>query len=290
MCPSGRQSDQELPPHRYLETLTRRISAFSFRERINFFRDQRIPRFLYKFRAAPDTSDSLHSITDIILNSKLWLSSPADFNDPFDMARKMVLQSTGVQRRRRINELLKGRLNFEERGKRTAEWMKKPIAELEKMIQSISQKQTSRTGICSFADDPLNILMWSHDASKHRGICCQFDVALDPSLFALPIEYSEEYPVVNWIINFNKDNLKAMLRKHSGWSYERESRIILLDHARRPYHFRPEALSALILGCRADEESILKLVSDRRSNGLPKPKLYRAIRHDRKYKITLRSF
>jgi hypothetical protein len=79
MCPSGRQSDQELPPHRYLETLTRRISGFSFRERINFLRDQRIPRFLYKFRAAPDTSDSIRSITDIILNSNLWLSSPADF-------------------------------------------------------------------------------------------------------------------------------------------------------------------------------------------------------------------
>jgi hypothetical protein len=157
MFPSDQQSNQELPPHLYLEALTRRISGFSFRERINVLRDQRIPRFLDKFRAAPDTSDSLHSITDIILNSNLWLSSPADFNDPFDMARKMVLDATGVQ-----------------------------------------------------------------------------------------------------------------------------------NHARPPYHFRPEALSALILGCRAEEKSILKLVSDRRSNGLPRPRLYRAIQHDRKYKITLR--
>ena len=87
------------------------------------------------------------------------------------MARKMVLDSTGAQRRRRIDELLKqGGLNFKERGKRTAEWMIKPIAELEKMIQSISQNQVNKNGICSFAGDPLNILMWSHYASNHRGI------------------------------------------------------------------------------------------------------------------------
>jgi hypothetical protein len=94
MCPKcvhtvTSKADPTLAPHLYLQALTRAISGFSFPERIKYLRYQGIPRFLYKFRAAPDTSDSIRSITDILLNSTLWLSSPTDFNDPFDMAVKI---------------------------------------------------------------------------------------------------------------------------------------------------------------------------------------------------------
>jgi hypothetical protein len=46
--------------------------------------------------------------------------------------------------------------------------------------------------------------MWSHYAST---VCLQFDVGKDPAnlMFALPVEYSDEDPVVNWVSNdFNR--------------------------------------------------------------------------------------
>ena len=94
--------------------------------------------------------------------------------------------------------------------------MGQPLPELEKLAQQKFREQSEHTGVCSFAGDPLNILMWSHYASNHRGVCLQFDVAKDPInlLLALPVEYSDEYPVVNWITAFEID--KTLLRKSSG--------------------------------------------------------------------------
>jgi hypothetical protein len=82
--------------------------------------------------------------------------------------------------------------------------------------------------------------------------------------------------VVNWITAFEVD--KTLLRKSSGWGYERER-----------YPFKPEALTAVILGCRADEDPIFKVIEKRASKGLPQPRLYRAIQHERKYRLIIKS-
>jgi hypothetical protein len=154
---------------------------------------------------------------------------------------RFVVDSTEKQRRKRFYELFKrSGVGSSERKKKLPLLMSKPVAEIEELAQATSRNQTAATGVCSFAGDPLNILMWSHYASNHRGLCLQFDVASDPGLFTLPVEYSEEYPIVNWVTDFNKGVGDTLLRKHSGWSYERESRIILLENARQPYSFRPE--------------------------------------------------
>ena len=56
------------------------------------------------------------------------------------------------------------------------------------------------TGI-SFGGDPRNILMWSHYAANHKGLCLQFELTrdIDNFVFAMPVQYSEDYPIVNWV-------------------------------------------------------------------------------------------
>lgn len=45
------------------------------------------PPFLYKYFGFDHTSQtSIDRLRQIILDSQLWLSSPVDFNDPFDMS------------------------------------------------------------------------------------------------------------------------------------------------------------------------------------------------------------
>jgi hypothetical protein len=270
--------------------LARLVGPMTHRERIAYLRSQRIPRFIYKFRAA--LPDSNRSMQDILWHSKLWLSSPADFNDPFDTAAKLIVDSTPAERRKRFDEMLERQgVTWTKRQKEVPRLVTKPLADLEKLAQEKSQENAERTGICSFAGDPLNILMWSHYASQHRGVCLQFDVARDSVgsfMIALPVSYSEDYPVINWVTEFDKGAEKSLLRKHLGWSYERERRIIVLERARQPYSFQPEALTGIIIGCRADEGPIFKLVEERVARKLPKPRLYRAMQDDRKYRLKLK--
>jgi hypothetical protein len=248
---------------------------------------------LYKYRATPSDEKAMRSIRDILVNSKLWLSSPADFNDPFDMKAKIVVDSDVQERRKRWEEHFKAQgLSYNERKELVARLARKPVEEIEGIAQLKIQERSETTGVCSFGGDPLSILMWSHYASNHQGICLQFDIVRDPKnlIFALPVDYSDEFPVINWtnFADFKRGMSDTLLRKHPGWKYEGERRIIALERTRIPYPFLPEALTAVILGCRAIEEPILGLLDERRKTGLAEPKLYRAFQHDRKYRLNLK--
>ena len=137
--------------------------------------------------------------------------------------------------------------------------------------------------------------MWSHYAANHEGLCFQFEVAKDIGTFAhaVPVEYSDEYPVVNWIIGSEAGLLPTILRKHTGWSYELESRIVISDGARKYLRFRPEALRGLIFGCRVKDSLIAKvreLLAERSSLGWMLPILYAARQHESRYNLVIHKF
>src|SRR5262245_24432492 len=90
------------------------------------------------------------------------------------------------------------------------------------------QRDREATGVCSFASSPRNMLMWSHYAFKHTGVCFQFDVARDPDIFALaiPVEYSDEYPRVDWVCGAKEGIEKILFTKETQWKYENEKRFI----------------------------------------------------------------
>jgi hypothetical protein len=269
----------ELSVDEIIESVSRSMSRRSYRERLDYMRTHEISRFLYKFRPAPTDARSIRPIRDIIVNSALWLGSPEGFNDPFDAKAKLIVDSTSEERRKRFNEIFKREgMPFHERERQVPRLVAKPIRELEKVASTKFQENMYETGVVSFAGNPLSILMWSHYGSDHRGVCFQFDVAKDPErfFFTLPVKYSDDYPVINWITDFGDFFKKTLLQKHFGWSYEGERRIIKLETTRQPYPFSPEALTAVIIGCHANPEPILALVEERVANGLPRPRLYRA--------------
>src|SRR5690242_17409120 len=86
----------------------------------------RSPRFLYKFRRIdPDLSESVQQLRDVIVDSLLWLSSPARFNDPFDMTARIEIDGTLAQRRSRFERMAKRHEpgNWKHRRKKVTEWM-----------------------------------------------------------------------------------------------------------------------------------------------------------------------
>lgn len=290
--------DPNSPPVRLsLDAIISRLATLTYRERRVFLWKRvnpRLPRFLYKFRRLiPSDKRSIDHLRDIVVRSRFWLSSPADFNDPFDMAATFTVDASVLEKRKRLDTLLKSRgFNWKERKRHVTRWMAKEDDELAAVIQETYRAQIESTGVYSFAGDPRSILMWSHYASNHEGICLQFEVAEDPRTFtfAPPVEYSDQYPVMNWVKE--KNLMKAALRKYSGWRYEKESRLIVLNKAHSFVSFRPEALKGIILGCRAKPETIerlIDLIEERSSAGFARPKLYRAVRHASEYKLIIKS-
>lgn len=256
----------------------------------------RLSRFLYKFRSmvASDTK-SVDRMRDLIVRSRFWLSSPVDFNDPYDMSANFSVEGSIAQRKKRIEELLivQGR-NWNQRQKERPAILSKSDAELREVVRATFQKTIERTGIYSFGGDPRSILMWSHYADNHKGFCLQFEVARDPKTLIFKVatmKYCDDYPVLNWITEI-PDRLEIVIsRKHTGWRYEGEKRLVVLEGSHQYVPFRPEALQGIIIGCRADDGEVSRLrelLAERSALGYPLPTVYRAFKHNTKYRLVIR--
>ncbi|MBK7525892.1 MAG: DUF2971 domain-containing protein [Saprospiraceae bacterium] len=67
-------------------------------------------------------------------------------------------------------------------------------------------------GVCSFTTNNNNILMWSHYANNHKGICLEF-ITLNERLLSEmlhPIIYTNKKPIIN---DFKDIMHKGLFRK-----------------------------------------------------------------------------
>lgn len=251
-------------------------------------------RFLYKYKPI-DTSDktSIEYIRDILVKSKLWLSSPLDFNDPFDMAAKITIDGSGVEIKKRLSAIMKTKgTGWSKRNKIAENLTSGPRKNLEGAMVAAYVHAMESTGVFSFAGDPRNILMWSHYANNHTGISIQFEVARDLKTLsgAIPVKYSRKYLQVNWVKEFERGMGKVILRKHKGWKYEKERRIIQIGRSHEYLSFDPAAITGIILGCRITEkqtEVVQNLIKERATLGLPAVQLYSIKKSDSKYQLSI---
>jgi hypothetical protein len=173
------------------QNFLRRLEHLGYRDRRKYLRKMRqhFPRFFYKYIALdPAAAESVDHLRDIIVRSRFWLSAPVDFNDPFDFTIKMIVEGTVLKRRQRWNNILKTQpLTSKERKQKLISLMRKTPEELEKLVQVQHEGLRENVGVYCFAGDPRSILMWSHYASKHTGLCLQFEVARDAATFLLAI-------------------------------------------------------------------------------------------------------
>lgn len=257
-------------------------------------RDQ-FSRFLYKYRGFSGQYAE-QNLRATILYSVLRLSAPASFNDPFEMCVNIVVEGTRQQRQDHFSRLIAEHAPTEPPGRqaeRMRDWMATPDATHAERCQTSLSNIRQKTGMFCFAGSPRNTLMWSHYADDHRGVCLQFERMKDLLTLghAVRVDYRDDLPVANWIVGFQNGVNQLLLTKHPCWGYEQERRIISLDSANRFVQFRPDALTAIIFGCRAQKaemELVDKLLAERRDLGLPAVKTYVASQHPTKYRLDIR--
>lgn len=98
-------------------------------------------------------------------------------------------------------------------------------------------------GICSFSQEFLNTLMWSHYADNHRGVCLTygipntfFDETVNDILGIVPVDYGSD-PLSDWFLHILDEYVpfegfirslikKAFAVKAELWQHEQEVRIV----------------------------------------------------------------
>jgi hypothetical protein len=257
------------------------------------------PRFFYKFRAFC-CEDKLRSL---IVRGEIFLSSPRDFNDPFDMRGMLVIKG-GIDalikkykalpmsekaRRKAIRDArngvkAEGLEGYVSRTLRTMNQFDKMIGE--QGVHCFASRDTRRR-----LSGPRSNLMWSHYGDSHKGFCIQYAVHADPAFVrSARVDYASEYPTINWLSDtFSNDVLKCVTQKDRCWEYESEWRYIRPNSARQLVSINSWGLKSVIIGAeatRASVEQIMQLTQERDSAMGVKTNVFLAARSTTQYRLS----
>lgn len=211
-------------------------------------KDRSLPRRLFCYQRIDPYGHTL----DIFRNKQIWFSKPSDFNDPFDcriypdkISANYIADKAPESSFSRdfTREMLKNNLSDE----KALEFIRVAIDNV------ISEK-----GIKCFTPYPDNLLMWSHYADSHKGICIEFDVLEDPEFFIFPIKvkYEKEYPKIDF--TNVAETVKIYSTKSIEWSYEEEIRVMKLKTGL--HDIKPSAIRSIIIGCKTPQSDIDKII------------------------------
>lgn len=231
------------------------------------------PDFLYRYRSLAGKQKEWAK--DAVLNSKHYFSSPNAFNDPFDCRpvfrfsgskKELVKYYEGVLSRQAPQ--LSRRERREEARRRIGEPKTNPRNpdNLVGMHDLYDQMVTSKIGVLCLSETCSDILMWSHYADSHRGICLKFCATGNVIETSQPVRYSNSRPVIN-PSNQTQDEMldHAIFTKSEHWSYEQEWRLIQYNKGSGTYRIPRNDLIGIVLGAqisKPDKDDVLSWVKE----------------------------
>ncbi len=209
--------------------------------------DGQLPRMLYKYRSLD--GEALNRTLNILRDCSLYFANPESFNDPFDCR----IYPMKVPNEKLAEYLAQKQTEYKNL---SSESLCETLNTLDmtEIVEKAIDDVMNRKGVCCMTGKRDNILMWSHYADSHRGICLGFDVMWHPDFFLYPIRinYASDYPQIPITeISYPTALLKT---KYEGWSYEEEFRIYKAGAG--CYSFNPKSLRQIIFGCKVEQDKI----------------------------------
>jgi len=244
------------------------------------------PDILYRYMSCE--GDKIKRLEQILQENVIYFPSPSLFNDPFDCAIGISLECSYEKK---LQVLLNGmtqavpELPVEEKLRRARKLI--DVGALAKIdMNAITKEIMQFVGILSMSAIRDNLLMWSHYANKHQGVCVGFKVVpIDPFFGnCYPVIYREEYPETAISDSEIEITNTAFLTKSSDWAYEREYRIIENINGPGLYKFPSHLLSEIIIGCQAPIELREKVIGMAR-NHPTKPQVFQAEIAPREFRL-----
>jgi hypothetical protein len=252
-------------------------------------------RFLYKFYGFGGKYDK-ENLRDWLVRSEFRFSIPADFNDPFDFRAVAVIEGSTEEFESRCLAVAKSRAPpgaTDAQVAAAADFLASNRQALTAEVQGSFERVRHTAGVVCFSADRKPVLLWSHYAAGHSGVCLQIDVAHDLPTFASAVEVKMHsdisLPKLNWL-NMPQGLPQILFHKMNWWEYENERRIVYDNQGGKYLAFDPKALVRVILGCNVvpeHERFVGDLLAERAANGLPSIEVFRAARHATMAKLTI---
>jgi len=206
---------------------------------------------LYKYRSFSSYEDEKR-VKDIILDSSLWFARGDEVNDPFEFRFNYEVDSdeqrnlfavhaqaaeprlTAAEAREKVNRVLAG---VSEDKKKVRCW----DAQIE-LWRGIA----SNTLMCCFAGTGKSILMWSHYADYHRGVCLELSLGIAEQ-HLWKVTYDDRLTKFS-IMDMLGNRDSAFARKSKCWEYEEEYRLMYPGTVARAQTMPPGLVRRVIVG------------------------------------------
>jgi hypothetical protein len=237
---------------------------------------KKIPPKLYKY-----LPKRLDRIGDILVHNRVFFSSPAKFNDPFDCARGVRFpdpdnpsEKDEGDWRKYFLHLVQGREGEHDeaasiRDADTALFNGKHkdkafIKDCERSIEEVILQHGQKLGVFCLSETPSSVSMWAHYASNHKGAVVEFDCSklLDDRgvIRSFPVIYSNSLPTLREYLEAvrSKDpsdfSKMFFCRKSIEWKREEEWRFFT-EPLDRHLDLPARAITRVILGYRMPAET-----------------------------------
>lgn len=221
--------------------------------------------FLYKYHR------SNNNLLKSLEKNEMWFANPRTFNDPFDcnlkchyLVDKFYQEQINEEQRNAYNSAINNESFYRQHRNlmRISDGHEKDRKNRTEILNSDLQKRVSEVGISCFSKTHLSILMWSHYAVNHTGICLKFNTS-DKSFFKnyKEVKYLEKFPTSDEIIKHDQSDNFLFFTKSLEWSYEREVRLIKNSSSLEIYN--PNCLEAIYFGVACDskeQENIVQII------------------------------
>lgn len=264
--------------------------------------DKRI-RYLYKYRSFDNNGHTL----DLLRNNEFYLSYSTEFNDPFDCFVEYEIIGTKEECDNYIEWL-----KISDNKKREIYLqLKECNYDYSKVFKNNDYKDNEALLMCCFSTIPDNILLWSHYANKHKGICIGFKTSFNDISMGLKIikeeinfkiydflpvvkmKYDKNMPKPHHLFNHDsKEIIPFFTTKAYQWRYEKEMRIILNKSIinKKTIKFQKSILSKIIFGIETlekDKYVIYDIIKKHYLDEKIDVKFFQAIKKRHKYKLEL---
>jgi hypothetical protein len=229
-----------------------------------------LPTRLYRFR------DTDKYTKPIFTDRTLFFARPTEFNDPFDCGfhipcqgerSQQVIASQAIKQVRKLHPEFTIEQAFDAANQVAAMIVRRHRSEASGQFGKILTRDfNDRAGILCLSATATNVLLWSHYANGHTGICLEFRTDVKGSIFtrAQPVTYSRKYPRLDLhtlvVDELFRNATSWMLTKSRDWAYEQEWRVLDFKKGRGPRPFPAKCLTAVILGCRISDKDRKKVM------------------------------
>lgn len=240
------------------------------------------PIRLWKYREWNEFSRRL------ISDGELYFSSLDDLNDPFEFYWREQFPQDSEEREEFIWKFCRAVASdalepiLLELRRQLEKWMQRSELGVIGLVPTAAEFQE---GVFCASERFDDLLMWSHYADKHRGVCVSLRTDRMAGRRILQVNYREDIEIIDawdYVRHTTEAFVKASIRKSPHWSYEREWRTV----GPKGVQFFPDVVDCVIVGAAA-RDSTRKEVRDFVESTGKKIKVVEARRDLNQYRLQI---